>query len=117
MEKKMTYVEAITIAMENADLSPEVTARLNDLINSLTKKTVSKAQQEKARENADLKERIHQYLDLTGEWESIASLLTNCPALNGLSAQRVSRLLTDLKDAGLIDRKLEKGKVYFRITE
>lgn len=116
MEKKMTYVEAID-AIVNGDASDEVLARIADLRVSLTKKTVSKAQQEKIdARNAD-KIAVLDALIAENDWQSIGDMLTKVNALNGKSAQYVSRLLTDLKDEGKIDRKLDKGKVYFRIAE
>lgn len=116
MEKKMTYVEAIDAIVEG-NASAEVLARLADLRASLTKKTVSKAQQDKADARAADKVAVLDALTVVNDWQSIGDMLTKVDSLKGKSAQYVSRLLTDLKDEGKIDRKLEKGKVYFRIAE
>lgn len=112
--EKMTYVEAITYAMENADLTPEVTARLNDLINSLTKKTVSKAQQAKQERAEVVKSAIAEAM--TSDWIGLTNIMANVPAVEGMTAGQIVPLLTALRKDGIIEAEKHKGKMEYRLA-
>lgn len=64
-----------------------------------------------------LKEAIKDVLILNNAWMTIGDILDETPALQGSSARQVSRILTDLKDSGVVNRKIENGKVYFKIMD
>lgn len=114
MEKKMTYVEAITTAMESADLTPEVTARLNDLIASLTKKTVSKAQQAKQERAEAVKSAIAEAIG--ADWMGLADIMASVPATKDMTVNQVVPLLTALRKDGIVEAEKHKGKMEYRLA-
>lgn len=115
MEKKMTYVEAITIAMESAELPAEVSARFEDLIQSLTKKSVSKAQQAKIEAREIVKSAIVE--GMTSDWMGIADIMAIIPdEYSGMTAGQIVPLLTALRKDGIIEREEIKGKAHYRLA-
>ena len=97
--KKMTYAEALTFAIENADFPAEVVEKLT-------------AQQEK---NEVLKAEIVEFLaDTPDTGYTVTDLLKEIPALEGDSNQHVSAVMRQLVQADRVERYTEKRRTYFR---
>lgn len=112
MEKKMTYVQAIDAVLDG-QLTDEVLARLTDLRASLTKKTISQAQQDKINARADAKSEMHLAMKQVNDWMTIPQIMACTPALAEFNVQKVTSLLTDLRLAGMVDRRITKGRAYY----
>ena len=114
--KKMTYAEALTFAIENANFPAEVIEKLTALRTSIQKKSASPkkltAQQEK---NEVLKAEIVEFLaDTPDTGYTVTDLLKEIPALEGDSNQHVSAVMRQLVQADKAERYTEKRRTYFR---
>ena len=117
--KKMTYAEALTFAIENADFPTEVVEKLTALRTSIQKKSASPkkltAQQEK---NEVLKAEIVEFLaDTPDTGYTVTDLLKEIPALEGDSNQHVSAVMRQLVQADRVERYTEKRRTYFRFKD
>ena len=88
MTNKMTYVKALEIAMKAVEDNKEVTEKLEAL------------------------KAILSFMEV-GKKYTISELMKEVVELADLSNQRVSALVRQLKDSGLVERTEEKRKAYF----
>jgi len=122
MEKKMTYVEALTIAIDtmNSLESPnkEAIDRLVALKESTEKRNNSKSKAEVAKQSAndDLKNVIVEVLTNCAEPVTITEMLALDERFNGLKVQKISPLMRKLLEEGKIKREEMKHKAYFSIA-
>ena len=122
MEKKMTYVEALTIAIDtmNSLESPnkEAIDRLIALKESTEKRNNSKSKAEVAKQSAndDLKNVIVEVLTNCAEPVTITEMLALDERLNGFKVQKISPLMRKLLEEGKIKREEMKHKAYFSIA-
>lgn len=122
MEKKMTYVEALTIAIDtmNSLESPnkEAIDRLIALKESTEKRNNSKSKAEVAKQSAndDLKNVIVEVLTNCAEPVTITEMLALDERFNGLKVQKISPLPRKLLEEGKIKREEMKHKAYFSIA-
>jgi hypothetical protein len=122
MEKKMTYVEALTIAIDamNSLESPnkEAIDRLIALKESTEKRNNSKSKAEVAKQSAndDLKNVIVEVLTNCAEPVTITEMLALDERFNGLKVQKISPLMRKLLEEGKIKREEMKHKAYFSIA-
>ena len=122
MEKKMTYVEALTIAIDtmNSLESPnkEAIDRLIALKESTEKRNNSKSKAEVAKQSAndDLKNMIVEVLTNCTEPVTITEMLALDERFNGLKVQKISPLMRKLLEEGKIKREEMKHKAYFSIA-
>ena len=117
--KKMTYAEALTFAIENADFPAEVVEKLTALRTSIQKKSASPkkltAQQEK---NAGIRGIISEFLaENEGKGYTVSDLLKEIPEIEGDSNQHISALLRQLVQANVVEKYSEKRRTYFRLAE
>lgn len=113
---KMTYVAALTFAIENLTDAPA------DVIEKLT---ALKEQTEK-RNSADRKPTKVQVANvalqnivlsvLTAEPATVTEIMAKHPDLSALSNQKVSALVNALVDAGKAVKTVEKRKSYFALA-
>lgn len=116
MEKKITYVEAVTSAIEG-NLTAEVVDRLHDLIKSLSTKSVDKKAAEKRERAQQGKELIMATLEVGKEYR-IAEIRDAVPGLAEFEPGQVSRMVTSLHfDDKRLGRVTHKGLAYFFIPE
>ena len=119
MTNKMTYVKALEIAIKAVEDNKEVAEKLEALKASFAKKN-SAERKPKATQKANegYKEAILAYME-TGKKYTITELMKGVVELADLSNQRVSALVRQLKEDGLVLREEEKRKAYFskKITE
>lgn len=114
---KMTYVKALEIAMESVKDNAEVYEKLDALKASIAKKN-SAERKPTATQKANMvyKEAILTFMEI-GKKYTISELMKEVVELADLSNQRVSALVRQLKDEGLVERTEEKRKAYFSKVE
>lgn len=119
MTKKITNKSALQFAIKAiGDTNPEVTAKLEKMVEQLDKKNAAPrkltAQQEK---NEVLKADIVEFLaDNADTGYTVSDLLKAVPSLEGDSNQHVSALLRQLVLAKTVEKYSEKRRTYFKIA-
>lgn len=113
--KKMTYVEALTIAIEAVD-NAEAKERLEALKNATMKRNASDRKPTKTQEaNEAIKAEILEYL-ADGTAHTVTEIMAGVPSLNGASNQKAASLVRQLKESGAIVREEIKRKAYFKVA-
>jgi hypothetical protein len=116
---KITNKTALLFAIDAiGDSNPEVTAKLQKMVEQLDKKNASPkkltAQQLK---NEELKEVIVDFLADNAETGfTVSDLLKAVPEFEGDSNQHVSALMRQLVNADKVEKYSEKRRTYFRIV-
>ena len=119
MTNKMTYVKALEIAMESESVkaNAEVMEKLKALKASISKKNSAERKPTATQKaNEGYKTAILDFME-TGKKYTITDLMKSVVELADLSNQRVSALVRQLKDDGLVKRVEEKRKAYFFLAE
>jgi predicted Rossmann fold nucleotide-binding protein DprA/Smf involved in DNA uptake len=104
------FNELIALANENG--RTDLVEFCEDRIEKLSRKGSSKKPTKNQVENDTIKETILTVLDEMGAVS--ATMLSTDPRI-GVSSQRVTALLTQLKNDGKVVRTEDKGKVYFSL--
>lgn len=78
--------------------------------------SVSKKQAKTQEENNKYKDIIVSYLKENGK-RTVSELIKEINELKEFSNQKVTNLVTDLKNAGIVTNTKEKGKSYFSVGE
>ena len=113
MTNKMTYAKALEIAMNAVKENKEVYDKLDALKASIAKKNSAERKPTATQKaNEGYKEAILAYME-TGKKYTITELMKGVVELADLSNQRVSALVRQLKEEGLVERTEEKRKAYF----
>ena len=113
MTNKMTYVKALEIAMKAVKDNKEVTEKLEALKESISKKNSAERKPTATQKaNEEYKKAILSFMEV-GKKYTISELMKEVVELADLSNQRVSALVRQLKDSGLVERTEEKRKAYF----
>ena len=113
MTNKMTYAKALEIAMNAVKENKEVYDKLDALKASIAKKNSAERKPTATQKaNEGYKEAILAYMEV-GKKYTISELMKEVVELADLSNQRVSALVRQLKDSGLVERTEEKRKAYF----
>ena len=116
---KITNKTALLFAIDAiGDSNPEVTAKLQKMVEQLDKKNASPkkltAQQVK---NEELKEVIVIFLaDNENEGFTVTDLIKSVAELEGDSNQHVSALMRQLVEANKVEKYSEKRRTYFKIA-
>lgn len=109
--RKQNFATAIEIISNSADeRKDEIIAALDHEIALLDKKTANKAPTAKQKENEKLKVEILNALTATGAPATVGEIMM---ATGLTSNQKVSALLTQLKNAGKVVRTVDKKVAYF----
>jgi len=103
---------AIHAVAENADLVDFINHEL-ELLDK--KNTAERKPTPKQVENAGIKNAIVEWMESDTQYLS-ADVVKGCPACEGLSAQRVSALLSQLVADGAIIRTEDKRKSYYSLA-
>ena len=113
MTNKMTYIKALEIAMKAVEDNKEVTEKLEALKESISKKNSAERKPTATQKaNEEYKKAILSFMEV-GKKYTISELMKEVVELADLSNQRVSALVRQLKDSGLVERTEEKRKAYF----
>ena len=113
MMNKMTYVKALEIAMKSVEDNKEVYEKLEALKESISKKNSAERKPTATQKaNEGYKEAIISFMEV-GKKYTISELMKSVVEIADLSNQRVSALVRQLKESGLVERTEEKRKAYF----
>lgn len=110
---KMTNAKALTYAIEHGNFPAEVTEKLTKMLEQVQKKSSAERKPTATQTaNEGFKAAI---LDGMAEnrYYTITELMKEIPEIADLSNQRVSAIVRQLKDDGLVKRVEEKRKAYF----
>lgn len=111
--KKMTKREMFEQIKANHNLTAEEVKFIDHELELLAKKNSAEKKPTAVQvANEGLKTAILEFM-VVGERYTITDLMKSVPELADLSNQRVSALVRQLKDAGLVTRVEEKRKAYF----
>lgn len=115
--EKMTYISALTIAIESANLTPEVTEKLTALKERLARKTTAERKPTKTQvANAGLEAILYSSMEPNRAY-TVTELIKEIPELAEMSNQKVSALVRGLKNAQKVVREEVKGRSYFTKVE
>lgn len=113
MTNKMTYAKALEIAMNAVKENKEVYDKLDALKASIAKKNSAERKPTTTQKaNEGYKTAILEFMEV-GKKYTITDLMKEVVELADLSNQRVSALVRQLKEEGLVERTEEKRKAYF----
>ena len=115
MTKKITKREMFTMMMEKYNFTEEERAFIEHEIELLDKKKSGERKPTATQiANEGLKEIIMEVLNSTEEMLTVTDIIKSHADLAELSNQKVSSLMTQLKDAGKVEKVVEKRKSYFK---
>ena len=115
MTKKMTKVEMFKALLENYAFTEEEVKFINREIELIEKKNSNRKPTKAQEENDGFKTAIVNGMEKE-KFYTITDLIKLIPEISDLTNQRVSALVRQLKDVGLVTRKEEKGKAYFSLA-
>ena len=118
MTQKMTQRMAITYALENCTLPEDVKAKFESMLVALDKKSAKSGERKPTKTqiaNEGFKEAIVNGMERDRLY-TITELVKEIPFGEELSNQRVSALVRQLKEVGLVKRTEEKRKAYFSLV-
>lgn len=113
--EKMTNSKALAFVLTNEDITlpAEVREKLENIKASIDKKNSAERKPTATQtENVGLKDAILEGMEV-GKAYTISDLMKSVPELADLTNQRVSALVRQLKDEGLVTREEIKRKAYF----
>lgn len=98
---KITYVDALTFAIENGDLPAEIVEKLSALRDNQIKRNTNRKPTKVQQENEGYKAQILELFDTDHEARyTVTAIIAAVPALAGFSTPKVSALAHQLVDAG-----------------
>lgn len=119
MEKRMTkkdlFAELRELA-ENAERK-DLIEFIDHEVDLLAKKSTNKAQTKTQKENDNVKTAILDALKAVGAPCTISELQTKAPTMGNYSNQKLSALLKQLVEAGLVNKLIDKKRTLFQIVE
>ena len=111
--EKMTNVKALEYVMANCELPTDVAEKLGKMKEQFVKKNSAERKPTATQvENADFKSAILDGM-VEGKAYTIGELMKSIPAIADLTNQRVSAIVRQLKEDGLVTREEVKRKAYF----
>ena len=114
--EKLTYVAALTYAIENGNLPAEIAEKLTALRTQQEKRNSGEKKPTKVQEaNIGIKQVILTALE-GQEAKTVSEIQTLAPELSELSNQKVASLVRQLVEEGKLTRIEEKRKAYFRLA-
>ena len=114
--EKITNVKALAYVLANTTLPEEVAEKLRTMKAQFEKKSSAERKPtENQKANAGFKTVILQYVGEVGKPLTISDIQKGC--LPDLSGQRVSAIVTQLKNDGLVVRTEDKRKAYFSLAQ
>lgn len=111
--EKMTNAKALNYVIANCEVPADVKEKLEKMLEQVQKKNSAERKPTATqKENVDLKVAILDGMEV-GKQYTISDLMKSVPAVADLTNQRVSALVRQLKDEGLVVREEIKRKAYF----
>ena len=102
----------IVVSMERQDLVDFIDNEIELLNKKSSRTTLTQTQ----KENETLKEKIVSTLTELGKYATITEIQQTNPELADLSNQKITALLTQLVNANIVDRVVDKKKAYFKAS-
>lgn len=115
---KMTQKVALNYVIDNCELPEEVKAKIESMIVALEKKSAKSGERKPTKTqvaNEGFKAIIVDNME-RGRLYTVTEIAKEMPFGEELSNQRVSALVRQLKDAGVVVRTEEKRKAYFSLA-
>jgi len=115
---KMTQREAINYVLDNCNVPYEVREKFESMIDALNNKSSNSVRKPTARqkENEAIKAAILSEMSYNASY-TIGEMLKQFTCLDDtFTSQRVSALMSQLKDEGKVTRLESKGKTYFTLV-
>ena len=118
MENKMTKLQIVTMMLANAEISANeiFKAYLENEKALLEKKASNKKATKTQTENVSIKATILTVLEDFNKPMAITDIQSANEDLKALSNQKISALVKQLKDNGLVVKSVEKGKSLFSLA-
>lgn len=118
MANKITKVEMFEAikAVEAVAVNEEMVKFIDHEIELLNKKSANKKATKTQEENVGFKAEIKRVLEEAEGGMTVTEIQAKSEVLGGLSNQRVSALLRQLKDEGVVDKTIDKKKSYFSLV-
>lgn len=118
MENKMTKLQVVTMMLANAEISANEVfkAYLENEKALLEKKASNKKATKTQTENVGIKATILTVLEDFNKPMTITDIQSANEDLKALSNQKISALVKQLKDNGLVVKSVEKGKSLFSLA-
>lgn len=111
--EKMTYAKALTAVLNGEPLTAEISEKLTALLHSVEKKnSADKKPTAQQTANEGIKAAILEAMEPDTLY-TVTDLLKSVPACAELTNQRVSALLRQMKEDGLVQRTEDKRKAFF----
>ena len=113
--EKMTNVKALQYVLENCELTEEVADKIAKIKASYEKKATTTGEKKPTATqvaNEALKEAIVEAMEPNTLYR-VGDMLKAFECLVGLSAPKVTALMTQLKDEGKVVRSEDKGKAFY----
>ena len=115
--EKMTNVKALEYVMKNCELPTDVAEKLAKMKEQFAKKNSAERKPTATQtENVGFKTAILNGME-SGKAYTIGDLMKAIPEIADLTNQRVSAIVRQLKDDGLVIREEVKRKAYFTKVE
>ena len=118
--EKMTNSKALAIAIETLGetVSAEVIEKLTNIKASIDKKNSAERKPTATQtENVGFKSAIVEYLGTCDKAQTISDIMKGCAEVSDLTNQRVSAIVRQLKNDGVVVREEIKRKAYFSLAE
>ena len=118
MENKMTKLQIVTMMLANAEISANeiFKAYLENEKALLEKKASNRKATKTQTENVSIKATILTVLENFNKPMTITDIQSANEDLKALSNQKISALVKQLKDNGLVVKSVEKGKSLFSLA-
>lgn len=118
MENKMTKLQIVTMMLANAEISANEVfkAYLENEKALLEKKASNRKATKTQTENVGIKATILTVLENFNKPMTITDIQSANEDLKALSNQKISALVKQLKDNGLVVKSVEKGKSLFSLA-
>jgi DNA-binding transcriptional regulator GbsR (MarR family) len=113
--KKLTKKDYFKMLKELVGDRPELVSFIDHEIELLTNKASKSSQTKTQKENETIKEVIVATLTELGRYVSISEIQDANETLGALSNQKISALLKQLVDGGIVKKQIDKKKAYFSV--
>lgn len=115
--EKMTNSKALAFVLANCEIPTDVKEKLENIKASIDKKNSAERKPTATQtENVGYKEAIVAYLGTCPEAQTIGDIMKGCAEVSALTNQRVSAIVRQLKEDGIVTRVEIKRKAYFSLA-
>ena len=115
-DKKMTYVDALNVAIAIEGLDAEVVEKLTALKGSIEKKSTNRKPTKNQVENATLCDKVVEVLAQMPEGGTASEIIKGSAELNDLSTPKMTALLKMLTETGTVERETVGRKAVYKLA-